>query len=141
MPPLLYSYSDAFLHGSLVESIFSWLFSLTVIPRPKPKLRASHRDEVPTPQPGSNCKLKLWVRTGISNLETFMKSSWGFAGVQERVHATVTELRLPHPIEYSVVIVLYSLCKKNVTLPKLCYSRLPPNTCPVSPMLRSYPYF
>ncbi|KAI0263321.1 hypothetical protein BGY98DRAFT_1166407 [Russula aff. rugulosa BPL654] len=60
MPPLLYSYSDAFLHGSLVESIFNWLFSLTDIPRPKPKLRASHRDEVPTPQPGSNCKLPLW---------------------------------------------------------------------------------
>jgi hypothetical protein len=42
-----------------------------------------------------------------------MKSSSGFAGVQERVHAVVTELRLLRSVEYSAVTVLYALSKKE----------------------------
>jgi len=42
-----------------------------------------------------------------------MISSSGFAGVQERIHAAVTELGLLHLVEYSAVAVLYALSKKE----------------------------
>ena len=48
-----------------------------------------------------------------------MKSSSGFADVRERVHATVIELRLLHPVERSAVTVAaYSMHspRKNDTL-------------------------
>jgi hypothetical protein len=42
-----------------------------------------------------------------------MKSSSGFAGVRERVHAAMKELRLLHPVEYSAITALYALSKKE----------------------------
>ena len=69
----------------------------------------------------ANCDCKYKLKSKI--LGFFMKSSSGFAGVQERVRAAVPELKLPHSIEYNAVTVLCALSKEGRHAPQNVLSR------------------